>query len=286
MAKKHCTVILTGEGADELFAGYPQYKFMFLHQKLLKPLPKSLRSASVKFVRSLPSSVLNKGFSFAGKLGEKGKERFEKFVHATSPAEQYLQQVSLFNEEEQESLLGVKKKIYEPYQKKYFESKNPKTLISACQRFDFKESMVDDLLMKLDKNAMAFSIEGRVPFLDGRIMDLSAKISDTYKINLRKNKIILRSAIKDLLPKQTSQRKKKHFFVPIDSWLMKELSGLQKELLSRSCIEKQGIFKISAIEKIKSGVHHSPLFYARQLWSLLTFQIWYQQYIHHEKIKL
>ncbi len=286
MAKKHCTVILTGEGADELFAGYPQYRFMQLHQKLLKPLPSFVRKAGVQIVRSLPSALLNKGFSFAGKLGEQGKERFAKFVHASSFAERYLQQVTLFNEEEQEELTGIKKNLYESYQKKYFADVTQETLTGCCQRLDFKESMVDDLLMKLDKNTMAFSVEGRVPFLDGRIIDLSAKVPDAYKIKGKQNKVILREAVKDLLPKKTAQRKKRHFFVPIDAWINKELSSLSRDLLSKKFLEKQGIFHSSAVEKILEGMHHSPLFYARQLWTLLTFQIWYKHYIQHETIKL
>ncbi|MEK6825649.1 MAG: asparagine synthase (glutamine-hydrolyzing) [Nanoarchaeota archaeon] len=285
MAKKHCTVILTGEGADELFAGYPQYKFMALHQKILKPLPRFVRKTGASIVSSLPNAVLNKGFSFASALGKKGKERFTKFASANSFAEQYIQQVAIFNEEEQQELLGKKNNLYSKYQEKYFSDKNS-NFLGKCQRLDLKESMVDDLLMKLDKNAMAFSIEGRVPFLDGRIMDLSAKLPDSYKLQGSNNKIILRSAVKDILPPQTCQRKKKHFFVPIESWLNEELSSLKEQLLSKEFIDKQEIFKATEIEKIIKGMKDSRLFYARQIWSLLVFQIWYQEYIQHEKIRL
>ncbi len=285
MAKKHCTVILTGEGADELFAGYPQYRFMMLHQKLLRPFPQTLRKAGANIVTALPSVVLNKAFSFASALGQKGKERYKKFACAHSFAEQYLQQVALFNQEEQYALLGKKKEIYPSYQEKYFTDKKS-TLLGECQRLDFKESMVDDLLMKLDKNAMTFAIEGRVPFIDGRIMNLSMKLPDTYKMCGRNNKILLRSAVKDLLPKQTAQRKKRHFFVPIDNWLTTELSSLKNQLLSKKFLDDQGIFKAKEVDKMVAGIKDSRLFYARQLWSLLVFQIWYQQYINHEQIKL
>ncbi len=286
MAKKHCTVILTGEGADELFGGYPQYRFMKLHQTLLKPLPNFIRKAGIDFVKSFPSSVLNKGFSFAASLGEKGKERFSKFANADSFAEKYLQQVAIINQEEQKILLGSGQEIYRSYQKKYFSNTTSKNLTACCQRLDFKESMVDDLLMKLDKNTMAFSIEGRVPFLDGRIMNLSAKLPEDFKMSTKQNKLVLRAAVKDLLPTQTSQRKKKHFFVPIDNWLKNEFSDLKESLFSKSFLDKQGIFKATEIEKMIAGMKDSRLFYARQLWSLLVFQIWYKQYIQNEKIKL
>ncbi|MBM3233445.1 asparagine synthase (glutamine-hydrolyzing) [Candidatus Pacearchaeota archaeon] len=285
MAKKHCTVILTGEGADELFGGYPQYRFMQLHQKILSPLPDTIRKAGVGFVKSLPLPVLKKGFSFASALGQKGKERFGKFAHAKTFAERYLQQVAIINEEEQKELLNKDINIYETYQQRYFMDTGSKNLIGSCQRIDFKESMVDDLLMKLDKNTMAFSIEGRVPFLDGRIMDLSARISDEFKMSGGKNKLILRTAVKDLLPKKTLQRKKRHFFVPIDDWLQKEFIGLREDLLSRSFLEKQGIFNPASANKMISGLRDSRLYYSRQLWSLLVFQIWYKSYIQNEKIK-
>ena len=283
-AKKHCTVILTGEGADELFAGYPQYKFMKIHHKLLKKTPKIFRKSLPSILNSTPNFIKDRAFKFASALGEKGTERFSNFINSENPSEQYLNQVSIFNEQEQTELLSKKIALYEKHDN-YF--KNNEDIIHNCQKLDFKNPMVDNLLMKVDKNTMAFSVEGRVPFLDHRIVELASKIPSNFKLNsLTKDKYLLRKTVKNIIPKQTQNRKKKHFFVPIDSWFKNELSNLTKDLLDKKYLKKQGIFNPKYIEKIEKGFQKSKLFYSRQLWSLIIFQIWYKQFIENEKINI
>jgi len=285
-ASKHCKVILTGEGSDEIFAGYPQYKFMKMHSMFARRMPSFIRKTIPQITKSMPAFVLNKGFKFASSLGEKGIERFGKFLNSNEYAKQYLNQITIFNEEEQSELLGKKLNLYEKYDK-YFKDANKQNIISKCAKIDFKETMVEGLLMKVDKNTMAFSIEGRVPFLDYRLVELSAKIPDNLKLKgLTKDKYILREAVKDIIPKETAQRKKRHFHVPIDNWFKDELSSLKDELLSEKYVNKQGIFRNDYIRKINAGFKKSKLFYSRQLWSLMIFQIWYKTFIEKEKVKI
>ena len=284
-AKKYCTVILTGEGADEIFAGYPQYKFMKIHNNFLKLFPSQLKKTMPKIISKSPKFLLDKGFRFASSLGEKGIDRFSNFVNSKDYSEQYFNQISIFNEEEQSELLKIKINLYEKYREIYFKDAK-KDIIPCCQRLDFKEPMVEDLLMKLDKNTMAFAIEGRVPFLDHRIVEFGFKLPSKLKLNNLSDKYLLRKAARDLIPKQTNKRKKRHFFVPIDSWFEGELSSLKEELLSKNYIKKQNIFDYNYIDKVNKGFSKSKLFYSRQLWTLITFQIWHKQYIMQEKVKI
>jgi len=280
--KKGVTVVLTGEGADELFAGYPQYKFMKRRQGYLDQTPIWMRKTLPFVLKHTPSFLLNKGFKFASALGEKGIERFENFLLTDDKAEQYLQQVSIFNEKEQEELLDIQG-LYKRYAK-YFKGG---TVLSNCQKIDFRESMVDDLLMKVDKNTMAFGVEARVPFLDHRIVELASKMPNELKLKgYGGDKDILRETMKNLVPNVTRKRKKRHFFVPIDNWFDDELANLTRDLLLSTHIEKQKIFNPRYIEKIWDGFNKSKLYYSRQLWCLLTFQIWYKRYIENEKIKI
>lgn len=284
-AKKHCTVILTGEGADELFGGYPQYKFMKMHDKLVKAVPKMLRKPVSGAVSVAPGFVLDRAFRFSSALGKKGRERFAKFLLSNDYAEQYLSQVAIFDKDEQKELLGEQGDIYEKYGRDYFKDVNAKNLLSACRKLDFKGNMVDDLLMKLDKNTMAFAVEGRVPFLDRRVIEVCSRIPKNLILKgFSKDKYILRKAVGDLMPKETGKRKKKHFFVPIDNWLKNELKPLAEELLSESYIKKQRIFNYNYIRKMKREFEKSRLFYARQFWSLITFQIWYRIYIERKNV--
>lgn len=284
-AKKHCTVILTGEGADEIFAGYPQYKFMKIHNKVIRKFPMISRKFFTQFVQILPQRILSTGFKYASALGRKGLERFSNFVRSNDYSKQYLNQVAIFNEAEQNELLNGNFRLYEKYNK-YF-TKAPNRIVNACQLIDFKNPMVEDLLMKVDKSTMAFSVEGRVPFLDHRIVELAASLPERTKLRgFTRDKFILRKIAKGLVPNQTMRRKKQHFFVPIDSWLENELSPLIEKFLSKEYLEKQKIFSHSYVKKIKDGFKHSKLFYSRQLWCLIVFQIWYKQYIENEKVKL
>ena len=284
--KKYCTVILTGEGADELFLGYPQYKFMKMHQNIISHTPKIIRKIPLNIISKTPKNILDKLFIYSSRLGEKGFERFEDFINSDAPAEQYLNQVSVFNHKEKSELLQTSiKRDFVYYRQRFFSNHN--SILDNCSLMDLKGNMVEDLLMKIDKNTMAFAIEGRVPFLDHRIVELAFQIPINMKLkNFTNDKFILRDTVKDILPRQTSQRKKKHFFVPIDKWFNNELSQAREYLLSRTFIDKQKIFNYNYIQKINKNYKGSPLFYSRQLWSLLTFQIWYKQFIEGEKIKI
>jgi len=285
-AKKYCTVILTGEGADEIFEGYPQYKFMKIHEKFIRPMPKKTREFLLFSINNSPNLLKDKLFKYSSALGEKGIERFENFVMSDKEDEQYLNQIAIFNKKEQEELLNDKVEFKE-LSKKYFSPNKNLSSAEKSQFLDFKGPMVDDLLMKLDKNTMAFGIEGRVPFLDYRIIELANKMPENYKLkNILFDKFILRRVTKNLIPDETRKRKKRHFFVPIDKWFKDELLGLKDELLAENYIKKQGIFKNEYIDKINKNFKSSPLFYSRQMWSLMVFQIWHKIYIENEKIRI
>lgn len=284
-ARKKCKVILTGEGADELFGGYPQYKFMRLNDKLIKKFPKFSRKVGFDVFNKLPDKILDKGFKFSSSLGEKGKERLLKFLLAERLSEKFLNQDTIFNQEEAETLTSIKKDIYQEIQKKYFLSNV--NAIDACQKMEFESVMVDRLLMKVDKNTMAHGVEGRVPFLDQRIIELARRIPEKYRFkNIIKGKYILRQSMKNIVPKNTLQRKKRHFFVPIDRWINQDLKNLQEDLLSEKFIKRQDLFNFEEIKKMFEGIGKSRLYYSRQIWSLINFQIWYKQYIENEKVKI
>ncbi len=285
-AKRYCTVILTGEGADEIFAGYPQYKFMKIHDRILRKIPLGARKVIPEIINRTPKKILNLGFKFSSALGEKGIERFSNFNNTNNYSKQYLNQISIYNEKEKEKILVKEIKVENKFDK-YFKNIDKIGIVNSCCMFDFKEQMVEDLLMKLDKNTMAFGVEGRVPFLDYRVVELAARIPQKWKLKgFTKDKFILRQLGKELLPDEIRKRKKRHFFVPIDSWLSNELAGLKENFLSKKFIEKQKIFNFKEIQNIMHGIKKSPLFYARQIWSLITFQIWYKQYIENEKVKI
>ena len=292
-AKKKVTVVLTGEGADEQFAGYEPEKFVMLHQHYVRKLPVWMRKSMLLPLQKLPAQSLTPLFKYMGSLGEEGKRRLQEFVLANEPAEALMDIVSIFSDEEKLNATTGKlgKEVQQhPVTKDihstYFTPVQKKELLNQLLRFENKVPLAENLLMKVDKNTMAHGIEARVPYLDHRVVEFAARMPLEFKLNGLQDKYILRRMMKDLLPPKRAEQKKERFFVPIDHWLKQELGTLSEELLSQKRLKKQGYFNHSYIQKMLEGYDHSPLFYGRQMWTLLNFQIWHKMYVEKEKVKI
>ena len=269
--KPKATVVLTGDGGDEVFAGYEQNKFMQLGR-----LPLPLRALGAPVIRALPGPVLSKFFKYASKLGTEGRKRATAFLSKKSPIDQYLEIVSIFNDKERAALTpglpGVRNELAQ-----YFSNKKP--LINKTLHFECETLLPENMLHKNDRMTMAHSIEARVPLLDYRIAEFSEQIPPELKLKGMTEKYILRKAMQPFLPKQIVQRKKQRFYVPIDRWLSKDLRPMVDELLSPAELRESGVFNPATVQRIKDRYAHAPLFYARQLWTLLTFQLWHKQFV-------
>ena len=152
-------------------------------------------------------------------------------------------------------------------------------LFDRLSYLEMKTRLPNDLLAKLDSMTMAHSLEGRVPYLDHRVVDLAFSIPAHLKLKYLREKYILRKAARKYLPREIVRRRKDHFFVPIHLWLQNELRPTVDLLLSRENIERSGYlnseFILFAYQNYKKGA----LFYARQIWNVLIFLIWYKLYI-------
>ena len=281
--KKHATVILTGDGGDEQFAGYVQFKFMKLY-KNLKPLPIFVRKALPSAIKYIPADVLNLFFKYSRDLGQEAINRLNKFLSTNDSAEAYMNLVSIFNEEEkQEAYSQQFKKLTRKIDisgylnREYLNKKYP--YMTNVIRMDTDMTLTEDMLMKADKNTMAFSVEERVPFLDHTLSEITCRIPPNLKLKNFNEKYILKKAVKDIVPKQTVKRNKTAFFVPINKWFSGELLEISKQMLSEENIAKQGIFDYRCVDKMWARFNKSRLFYARQLWSLLCFQLWHKMFI-------
>lgn len=277
--KPKATVILVGEGADEQFAGYEHFKFLLLNKKT-KIIPNFIKKSLVNLV---PKKSLNLFFKYAQSLGEEGIKRFGKLlIHVNNKAQSYLDIVSFFDKDELKEL-GLNYDISGEFNKLYFNDKNK--FLNQLMHLENKTLLIEEKLMKVDKMTMAHSIEARVPFLDHKLVEFAASIPTNLKLKGFTEKYILRKAMKPYLPKFTVKRKKERFFVPIDNWLKGEVMDIAKDLLSRENMAKHN-FNYNYIQKIFDNYNKSKLFYSRQLWTLMTYEIWHKLYIEQEKIKL
>lgn len=282
--KKYATVVLTGDGGDEQFAGYVQFKIMMLHKRYAQQFPHYVRNIIPPMVRFVPKRFLNLVFKYAATLGEEGIKRFSDFLKTDNKAKMYLDVVSIFSEEEKRELYSditneqtKNTDMIKEINKQYFN--DGLDFLNQVVRLDTDKILAEDMLMKADKMTMAHAVEERVPFLDHNITELTAILPPSLKLNGLKDKYILRKAMKDIVPKEILKRKKTRFFVPIHNWFTGELKELTKQLLDEEVIRKQGFFNYSYVEKIFKNYEKSRLFYSRQLWSLLSFQLWHKVYI-------
>lgn len=275
--KPEATVVLTGDGSDEVFAGYEQNKFLKLGQ-----LPRPIRALAIPAVKALPNAVLSKVFKYAGKLGNEGRKRALAFLAHDNPAEQYLAITSIFNGRERDALVHNLPSIRNEFAR-FYQDNNP--VLHQTLKLEYETQLPENMLHKGDRMTMAHGIEARVPFLDHRLVEFSETIPAGLKLKGLTEKYILRKAMLSFLPKNIVQRKKQRFYVPIDHWLRTDLQGMTDELLSSSALRESGIFNPAIVQHIRERYKQSPLFYARQLWVLLTFQIWHDKFIvsSHEK---
>lgn len=267
LAAQQVKVVLTGEGSDELFAGYARYRTHLLNQRLLKAyraVPRSLRDSvrsgiagsrllSGNIRRKLQHSVLGRGEDLEALY-------LDNFYSAFSSAEQ-------------QRLLTVPfDGTYASYLH-YWNAQPDASLLARMLYADQKTYLVE-LLMKQDQMSMASSIESRVPFLDHQFVEFAASVPDRMKLRGGVGKYILKRAVEDILPRDIVYRKKMGFPTPLRQWLMDPASdGLLAQLQDRDGLLASYIdftYLNDLLARHKSGLEDAT----DRIWRLLNLQLW------------
>lgn len=268
-AKKHATVVLSGEGADELFGGYNIYK----EYESIKPIFKM--PSHMKNILNVISTVMP---------NIKGKNYLYR---ATTPLEKrYIGNAKIFDDNE------VKKVI-----KFYNEMDNHENLLSdiyskarynnydyvtTMQHIDINTWLEGDILQKADKMSMAQSIELRVPFLDKEVLEVAKNLNLSQKINLKNTKILLREAFKDEIPQHIVNKKKLGFPTPIRVWLKEDLGEVVRQTINEAQVDEL-INKDYSIKLLDSHVkgHNDN---SRRIWAIYAFCLWHQIFIENKSV--
>jgi asparagine synthase (glutamine-hydrolysing) len=262
LASRHVKVVLTGEGADELFAGYSDYRTRIKGEKVRCLLPAAIRRTAASFLNKSSNSGIN---HYARQM--------------LDDADDHILWGELFDSDEKRELY-VDFKVEKTPTVGYFKGYTGDSL-SKMLYADIKTWLPDDLLVKVDKMTMANSIEARVPYLDHTLVEFAMNIPTHLKIKKGVEKYILRRASEDLLPKATLIRKKHGFTVPINDWITKSLETMISNTLSESTIKKRHYFRSNRVKHIIE--HASNPRYSHQLWSLFTLELWHKIYIDNIK---
>ncbi len=270
-AKKEVKVILTGDGGDELFAGYDKYLINY-YSELYKRIPSPIRHNLIeRCVFAMPDkSAITRKINKV--IYNSEKSQYERRLNTMRLG---------FKEEELDKLLkqhSCKKDLsnIETYYKKYEDVTDE---ISRTLYLDLKVVLEGDMLAKVDRNSMLASLETRVPMLSKNMIELAARIPSQYKIRGKQRKLIFKEAFKDLIPKELMQAAKHGFGVPIGLWLRKELKSDFLSLVNKDFIEEQGIFNyeylMSVFNEHMQGIRNR----ASELWTIYIFQKWYKNFV-------
>ncbi|RPF50705.1 asparagine synthase (glutamine-hydrolyzing) [Aquisalibacillus elongatus] len=263
LASRDVTVVLSGEGADELFGGYAEYETTPPLRKY-KKLPKWFRQPLGKMAQKLPD-MKGKNFLIRGGL----------------PADEwFIGQAKIFSEDEATDLLNddyqlapTVKDIVSPY---YKEAQHYDDL-TKMQHLDLHLWLVNDILLKADKMSMAHSLELRVPFLDKQVMEVASKIKSEYRVNEKDTKYALRVASKKALPEESANRKKIGFPVPIRNWIKHEPYYEKIKSYFMDDYTKQ-FFNQKDLMKLLDEHYEGQKNNARKIWTIFMFLVWYKKY--------
>jgi len=287
LAARYVKVVLSGEGADELFAGYFHEKSMIWadrHGGLVK--------AAARLVPSLPVRLLDVLFEYPSSMGQEGKHRMSHVLRSVDDESlSYSLLVSAFRDEEKGDLYSddlaraigpaaKSRRIFAPF------FAGPGDISHKMLLVDTQLWLPDYILARLDKMSMANSIEAREPFLDHRLVELCSRMPNSLKMRGSSDKHILREAMRKRLPEDVRRRPKRTFITPIHEWAEKELLDLCSNLLDESAVRRRGYFKYSAMRRIFEKYFQSKLIVGRQLWTLITLEIWHRVYIESDRVSV
>lgn len=263
LAREHVTVVLSGEGADEIFGGYEWYDDDPKLKKY-KKLPAFIRKPVAKVAQKMPY--------FRGRT---------TLIRGGAPVEDYfIGQAQIFEEREAVDILKAPYKkspsVREITKPVYDKVKNQDD-VTKKQYLDLKLWLAGDILLKADKMSMAHSIELRVPFLDKEVMKVGESIPTKYKVNDENTKVALRYAAKEVLPEEWAKRQKKGFPVPIRFWFKEQkYYDMVKETFTSDYAGE--FFDTEKIVKLLDDHFHDRCNNARKIYTIYVFLVWYKRF--------
>ena len=274
LAKELVKVLISGEGGDEAFGGYPNYRSMFWLEKLkgVSQPWQSMLGATFRALNHLPESRKLKRYSQLFTIP------FDSYYYSRTSGP-----FNFFNSHVKELYTSdflhcVDKRYSLCPVRQCLESQSDKDTLSKMLYVDTKTWLPDDLLVKADKMTMANSVELRVPLLDHKILDFAASLPRNLKLRGLTTKYLAKRALRKRLPKEILERKKAGFPVPYESWIRGALKGwLNGILLDRDTLSR-GYFRRNAIEKLIAENADSGR-YAKELFSLAVLELWHREFL-------
>jgi len=279
LAAQHVKVVLTGEGSDELMAGYARYRKTILNLAI-----------GEHYHRMVPAGVrdLIRG-QIAGMSASKLRAKLSRTFLSLSPDIEsiYFDNFAVFPRSDQNQLLtgetlertgGV-----DPYAgvRRVLSETDARSLLDRLLYADIK-TYLHELLMKQDQMSMAASLESRVPFLDHKLVEFTSSLPERLKLNRWTTKYVLRQSMKGVLPEQILTRPKMGFPVPIDAWFRGPYAQVLDEYVLSSRAIERGIFRTDTLRTLVNQHQRGVANHSERLWSLVNLEMWFRRFIDGE----
>ena len=270
MAGRHVTVVLSGDGGDELFGGYDRY---LPHPRVAafdRWVPSMGRVLASAAWRTLPHGARGKNF----------------LRHVSRDAQgRYIDSVSFYRPDERRDLLSAAIRTTlggwdaERHFRKPLDRFGDLPFASQMMAFDFETYLPEDCLTKVDRMSMAHSIESRVPLLDHHVVEFAASLPAGLKIREGRLKHVLKELAFELVPREILDRPKRGFEVPLADWFRGSLRSAFADILGSAAARQRGYFNYRFIDQVLAEHLSHKRDHALRLWQLLVFELWNRQYI-------
>ena len=276
LARQNVTVALSGDGGDEIFAGYQNHAIFNSYANFLDYIPKQL------------FPIFGKSINLLSKYSKGNFQRYQKRINSLSfifeKGKKYSHNnllLTAFNN----SLINYPDKIYSNHFTKKQDFIYNSDLISINDflskqlYIDYRMYMQDDILVKVDRASMYASLEAREPFLDHRLIEYVAQLPSHYKLNNGCQKRILKDIVHKYIPKELLNNKKAGFTIPVENWLKTDLKYYLDNYLDSENINRVGVFDSQYIDYIKKLFLEGKSYVNSEIWKLLQFHMWYEKWM-------
>lgn len=275
--RKHVTMVQSGDGADEILAGYETYQAYYA-ALLYRRFPAFFRRRLIRpLVQSLPATEAKVGWSYKLKSFVSGAEYDPEDAHAAWRM--------ICDAELRRKLLGpiweqpgVQSEVLDIY-RSYFSKCPAVHPLNRLLWVDTRLYLPNDMLVKVDRMTMAHGLEARVPFLDHRVVELAASVPPSLKLKqLRVKKYLLKKTMRGRVPDTVIHRKKEGFNVPVGRWIKKEMKDLVRDVLSPRAVRETGLLDEKTVTSLVEDHLREKMDYSHQIWGLLVLVLWLKQF--------
>jgi len=274
--RKHVTVAISGDGGDELFGGYVRYAGAAMARRY-RQLPQFVTKGLVSRLSGLMRDATD---------GRHGFRRVREFAQSAWQAEEdmYIDWVGYFSESEKQELYtpdfsaSVGGRNSGDFLRQFFQRGAKLDPMSRLGYVDAASFLCCNCLEYADRMSMANSLEVRAPFTDYRLFEFAMQVPQRLKVRNMTTKWITRQAMRDILPREVLTKKKMGFNPPLPQWINGELKPVIREFLSPAAIERRGLFRPDAVQKLLRDHAENRRDNALKIWSLLMIEVWQRMY--------